>query len=411
MPAAIGECMNYRASPRQPLSQREFIALTAFLFATVAFSIDSMLPALPRIAADLTPDEPNRAQLILSSFVLGMGVGTLLAGPISDAVGRRPAILGGVALYLVGAAIAAAGNTLDHVLLGRVIQGLGAAGPRVVALAVVRDLHSGRRMAQVISLAMMIFTLVPALAPALGMIVIAGFGWRGIFGSFMLFASFAVLWFGVRQPETLPPERRNPLNLRALRAAGHQIVTNRIVMTATLVQTLAFSALFSMITSIQPIFDQVFDRAAEFPLWFAAIAGLSGGASLLNARLVVHLGMRFIISTTLGVQSVISLVMTTLFQSGMLPDWAAFPAFFIWGTSVFLMGGLVMGNVNALAMEPVGHIAGTAASIVGSAATVLSALIATPVGLAFNGTPVPLMASVTVFCAAAWGLMRLLPAR
>ena len=187
--------------PRR-LSQPEFIALIAMLFATIAFSIDAMLPALPQIAAELTPADPNRAQLILTSFVLGMGLGTFLAGPISDALGRKPVIVLGAGLYMVGALLAWAAPTLETVLAARLLQGLGAAGPRVVSLAMVRDLYSGRHMARIMSFAMMIFTLVPALAPLAGQGIIALTGWRGIFLAFLVFAVVATSWLSLRQPET-----------------------------------------------------------------------------------------------------------------------------------------------------------------------------------------------------------------
>ena len=192
------------------LSMPEFIALIAMLFATIAFSIDAMLPALPEIAATLTPLDPNKAQLIVTSFVLGMGIGTLFAGPLSDSFGRRNVIVGGAVLYCAAAAIAMVAPSLETVLAARVLQGLGAAGPRVVSLALVRDLYKGREMARVVSFAMMIFTLVPAVAPLAASGIIAAWGWRAIFAAFILFAILAVVWMMLRQPETLPRAARRP---------------------------------------------------------------------------------------------------------------------------------------------------------------------------------------------------------
>jgi DHA1 family bicyclomycin/chloramphenicol resistance-like MFS transporter len=185
------------------------------IFATVAFSIDAMLPALPEIAAELTPEDANRAQLILTSFVLGMGIGTLVAGPLSDALGRKRVILMGAALYLLGAGLALIAPSLEMILLARVIQGIGAAGPRVVSLAMIRDLYSGRAMAQIVSYAMLIFTLFPAVAPLIGAAIIAGFGWRAIFVAFLIFSLVSVGWLTLRQPETLAPEARRPLRAPA----------------------------------------------------------------------------------------------------------------------------------------------------------------------------------------------------
>src|SRR5690606_12481373 len=164
--------------PSRALGQGEFIALMAMLMATVAFSIDSMLPVLPEIAGSLSPDAPNNAQLILTSFILGMGVGTFFAGPISDSIGRRRTILWGFALYALGATMAAFAPTLETLLAARLIQGLGAAAPRIVSTAMIRDQYEGRRMAQIMSFVMMIFILVPAVAPFVGSLIIAAFGWR-----------------------------------------------------------------------------------------------------------------------------------------------------------------------------------------------------------------------------------------
>ncbi|WP_102223292.1 multidrug effflux MFS transporter [Acidimangrovimonas sediminis] len=393
--------------PDQPLP--EFIAMIAMLFATVAFSIDSMLPALPEIAQELTPGDENRAQLILTAFVFGMGAGTFFAGPLSDALGRKRTILGGVALYMLGAALASIAQSLDLMIAARMLQGLGAAAPRVVALALVRDLHTGRQMARIMSFAMMIFTTVPAIAPALSTGIIAAFGWRGIFGAFITFSAIAALWLALRRAETLEPADRRPLRAGKLFSGAREVLSNRVVCTSIAVQTLIFASLFATISSVQQIYDTTFGLRDSFPYWFALTAILSGAGGFVNARLVVRLGMRWMVTTTLACQIVSSATMTLLFASGILPDALAFPVFFLWITGVFLMMGLVMGNLNALALEPMGHIAGMAASVVGSVSTVIAVLIAAPIGLAFNGTPVPLMASITVLVVLAFSLMKTMP--
>jgi DHA1 family bicyclomycin/chloramphenicol resistance-like MFS transporter len=395
--------------PTKPMPRTEFIAMMATLFAIVAFSIDGMLPALPRIAMELTPDDVNAAQLIVTSFVLGMGVGTLFAGPISDSFGRKPTILGGVAIYILGAALASMAQSLELLLAARVVQGLGAAGPRIVTLAMVRDLHSGRQMARIVSFAMMIFTLVPAVAPSVGAVIIAGFGWRGIFGAVIGFALVGSLWMVLRQPETLPKARRRPLRLSPLMLAAREVMSHRVVITSIAVQTLVYGALFGTLSSTQQIFDITFGRAASFPMWFAVIALMAGGASFLNATLVVRLGMRLLITVTLGAQVVLSVAMAAMSAAGVWPDWLYFPAYLVWTISVFFMTGLTLGNLNALALEPLGHIAGMAASVNGFIATVLAVALAVPIGLAFNGTPVPLMVAVATLCAAGWGLMQTIP--
>lgn len=395
--------------PESRIGQTEFIALTAMLFATIAFSIDAMLPALPEIAAELTPADPNRAQLILTSFILGMGAGTFVAGPISDALGRKPVILAGAVLYILGAGLAAVGQTLELVLAARVLQGLGAAAPRVVSLAMVRDLYAGREMARIVSFAMMVFTLFPAVAPLIGSFIIAGFGWRGIFGAFVVFSVASVLWLALRQAETHPPSARRPLRAGPIREAAREVLSQRLILTATLVLTLGFGALFGTLSSTQQIFDQSFGRGESFPAWFALIAVVSGTGSLLNAAIVVRLGMRRVISATLAAQFALAAFFAFVTWAGLWPERAYFPAYLVWTTFVFFSAGLTFGNLNALAMEPVGHIAGMAASIVGSLATVAAVLVAAPIGLAFDGTPVPLALGVALCSGAGALLMRTIP--
>ncbi|WP_170781717.1 multidrug effflux MFS transporter [Ruegeria conchae] len=386
------------------MSRGEFIALVAMMFATIAFSIDSMLPALPEIGKELSPNDMNKAQLILTSFVLGMGIGTFFTGPISDAVGRKPVIYGGVALYILASAVAWASSSLELVLAARVVQGLGAAGPRVVAMAIIRDLYAGREMARIISIAMMIFTLVPAAAPLLGAGVIALVGWRGIFVSFMLFASIIVVWMATRLPESLAPENRRPFRLPLMIAAVKEMMTHPTVRLSILVQTLCMGLLFTMLTMVQPVFDVIHDRAESFPFWFGFVALISGSASLLNAALVVRLGMRRIVTWALGAQIIITACVIVLNAMPLSPD-ASFALFVTWQTTVFFMAGVTMGNLNAIAMEPMGHIAGMAASVIGSIATVLAAAIAAPVGLLFDGSITPLTTGVLIMCILGFGLM------
>ncbi len=395
------------AAARLPLP--EFVALLAMMFAMTAFSIDAMLPAMPEISAELSPDAPNRAQLIITSFVFGMGLGTFLTGPLSDALGRRRVIIGGVVLYCCGALLAWIAPTLELVLAARVLQGLGVAGPRVAAMALVRDLYSGRQMARIVSFTMMIFTLVPAVAPLLGSFIIAGFGWRGIFPAFVAFAVIATTWFWTRQAETLPVRSRRPLRFGTLAAAVREILTHRLVLMVIAVMTLAFASLFSVLSSTQQVFDHRFGLADTFPRWFAVIALVSGLASVLNARLVVRLGMRTMVTSTFLFQAVNSGLMVLVFAIGWMPESLAFWAYLYWTISVFFMAGLTIGNLNALALEPMGHIAGTAASIVTAVATILSVIVAAPIGLAFNGTPVPLMAGVFVCATLALPIMLRLP--
>ncbi|TRW96938.1 multidrug effflux MFS transporter [Paracoccus sp. M683] len=379
--------------------------MLAFLFATIAFSIDAMLPALPEIASELTPDNVNRAQLILTSFVAGMGLGTLLAGPLSDAIGRKPAITLGFAIYAVAAIAAIFANSLELLLVARFVQGIGAAGPRIVGLALVRDLYDGREMARITSFVMMIFIIVPALAPALGQVIIWFAGWHGVFAAFLFFALVGSLWLNLRQAETLPPERRRPLSVTSLRSAAAEVLSNRQVMLATIILTLGFAQMFALLSRAQQLFSETYGRAENFPMWFAALALLSGSGTVLNAVFVVKLGMRRIAKWAYIMQTCMSSLMLVLFLGNLLPPGLEFPAFFIWAVSVFFMAGVTFGNLNALALQQMGHIAGMAASIIAAVSTILATVIAAPIGLLYDGTALPMIVATLICSALAWFLM------
>ena len=393
-----------RAARSQPLP--EFIAMLAMIFAVIAFSIDSMLPALPEIAAALTPDNANRAQLVLTSFVGGLGVGLLVGGPLSDALGRKPVIIAGFALYALAAVAAIFADSLELLLVARFVQGLGAAAPRIVALAMVRDLYQGREMARITSFVMMIFILVPAVAPSIGAVIIHFVGWRGVFGSFVVMALIGSLWLHLRRAETLPPAARRPLSLAGLAASAREVMGDRQVQLVTLVMTLGFGQMFALLSSAQQLFVETYDKGAEFPLWFAGMALLSGSGTVLNARYVVRLGMRRIVVAAYWMQVVVSGVMVVLVFGGLLPEALRFPAFFSWAVSVFFMAGVTFGNLNAMALQRKGHVAGMAASVVGAVSTLGAVLIAAPVGQLYDGTVRPILLATLVCSAAAALLMR-----
>jgi DHA1 family bicyclomycin/chloramphenicol resistance-like MFS transporter len=400
------------STAQKPISQTEFVAIMAMLFATIAISIDAMLPALPDIAASLTPDAPNAAQLVVTSFVFGMGLGTLFAGPLSDAFGRKRIIMLGSAVYALAALACYFAPTLETLLAARIVQGIGAAAPRTVSIAMIRDLYSGRGMARIMSFVMMIFTVVPALAPLMGQGIIALADWHAIFLAYIAFSAVIMLWMGLRQPETLAVEARRPLKLATLWSATKELGRHRVIVISTLVQALTLGALFATLSSMSGIFELRFDRAETFPLWFAFIAVGSMSGSFLNSRIVMSLGMRRVITGTLAAQLCLTLLCVSTIATGLMPEALAFPAHLLWSIGLFAMMGLTMGNLNALAMEPVGHIAGLAASVISSLATVGSVLLAIPVGLAFNGTVIPLLTGVALLLASGLALMRYgLPAR
>lgn len=379
----------------KPLSRMEFVVLIAMLHATVAFSIDSMLPALSIIGNAISPDAPNRVQLVISSFVMGMGVGTLFVGPLSDAFGRRPVLISGSVVYIVCAIIAAQADSLEWMLVARFFQGVGAAGPRIVATAMVRDVYAGRGMARIMSFVMMVFTLIPAIAPLAGAAIVSVGGWRAIFASFAVFATISTLWMGLRQQETLAPENRRPIQLGLIWAAINEITRHPVVSLAILAQSFCYLLLFNTINLIQPVFDRLFDKATAFPYWFAGMALVSGAAAFLNSKLVMRFGMLRLARLAFGVQTGLSLLISLIWISGLQGD-SLFPFYIIWQTSVFFQTAMTLGNLNALAMEPMGHMSGIAASVIGCIATIAGAIMAIPFGQAFDGTLLPLSAGALV---------------
>lgn len=381
--------------------------MMAMLFATIALSIDAMLPALPQIAADLSPANPNQAQLVVTSFFFGMGVGTLFAGPISDRLGRKPVILACAGVYLLGAALSTLAPSLETLLFARALQGLGAAAPRVVGMAIVRDLYRGRDMARIVSLVMMIFMTFPAMAPLLGQVVLWFGTWRTIFAVVAAIALVANAWILLRQPETLLRTARRTLGARDLWQSAKEFLRHRIAVVSTACQALGTAVLLASLSSQQAIFEQSFGRGETFAFWFGGISLCAAVGSLINSRIVMRLGMRRVILATYLAQVVLTLVLLLGLVSGLLPEVLIFPAHVVWSTACIAMMGLTQGNLTALAMEDLGHVAGLASSLMTAAATVLAVALAVPVGLAFDGTQVPLMIGVGLFCALAFGLMRL----
>lgn len=373
----------------RPLAQGEFIALMAMVAATVAFSIDAMLPALPDMAEALSPGNFNRAQLIITSFVLGMGIGTLFTGPLSDAYGRKPVMIGGAVVYILACGVAWQAQTLEVMLAARVVQGLGAAGPRVVAMALIRDLYAGPDMARILSFVMIVFALVPALAPTIGHYIVLAFGWPAIFVSFMVFSLLTTTWLLIRQPETLTPEKRRPLSVTALWNAVVEMFTHPTARLSILIQTLTFGMLFSILSATQQVFDITYGQGDVFHLWFGGIAVVAASSGFLNARLVGRLGMRAIIKAMYIGQIIITSLLIAILMAGS-PFNLGFPAYVFWVAANFFQAGLTIGNLNALGMEEMGHIAGLAASVIAAVATIGAVILAVPIALQFDGTPLPM---------------------
>jgi DHA1 family bicyclomycin/chloramphenicol resistance-like MFS transporter len=243
----------------------------------------------------------------------------------------------------------------------------------------------------------------------IGQAIMGVWGWRAVYIAFILFALTGSAWLWLRQPETLAPGARRPLTPALILGGLREVLADRTAMLATLVLTLGFGQMFALLSSIQQVFGETFGRVEEFPLWFMALAILSGGASILNARLVMRVGMRKLATRAYLAQALFSALTVAVFASGLLPAPVALGIFFVWATSIFFMAGMTFGNLQSIALERFGHIAGMAASVVTSVSTVGAVAIAAPVGLMFDGTPVPVMAGAFVCSTLAVWLMGRLP--
>lgn len=364
------------------------------MMSLTALSIDAMLPALPQIGSDLHVQNANDRQLVISMIFMGLSFGQLFFGPLSDNVGRKPAIYGGLILYMSGALLSMLAASFPVMLAGRLIQGTGISAPRAVTLALIRDQFEGRTMARVMSFVSTVFILIPMIAPTLGQAILLFSGWRGIFGSFILLALIVLAWFAIRQPETLAPENRAPFTWRRILETTQEIIKNRLAFGYTVTAGLVSGAFVGYLNSSQQIFQEQYALGSRFPLYFAVIASAIGLASLTNARLVMHYGMRLLVRTSMRVIVTLSVAAfgAAVFLDGQPPLWFLMAYLMM----TFFCVGILFGNLNSLAMQPLGHIAGIGAAIVGSISTLLSTLLGTAIGQSYNGTILPLVAGLAV---------------
>ena len=393
-----------RSASGQALHAAEFVPLVALLMSLVALAIDAMLPALPAIGGDLGAERPNDVQFVITSLLLGLGLGQMLFGPLSDRIGRKPAIGAGLVIFMLGCVVSIFASTFEAMIAGRVLQGVGVAGPRIVTMALVRDQYEGRRMARLMSFAMAVFILVPTVAPALGQAILWWGGWRAIFTTFFATAAVALTWFALRQPETLPADRRRPFSPRAIGRAVGEIVRIRSAVGYTFATGFVFAPFVAYLSSAQQIFQDAYGTGALFPLWFGVLALAIGGASLVNGRLVMKHGMRRLSKAATASIVVISIVawVGSFAFAGLPPFWL----FMVYLLAVFLGIGLVFGNLNALAMEPLGHVAGVGAAVVASLSTFISVPLGTLVGQSFDGTVYAQIGAFAVFGVGTFAAMR-----
>lgn len=382
-----------------PISTMEFILLAALLTCLTALSIDIMLPVLPSLARDLGLSDPNDQQWVVTSYLGGLVVGQMFVGAISDRFGRLPVLYVGLGLFIVGAVVASLATSFFWLLAARAIQGMGGAAPRIVTTAIVRDLYAGRQMARIMSMVMTTFIMVPVFAPSLGQVLGFAGGWRTPMLFLVAIALLAAAWAWLRLPETSPHHDASaatgaqaPLSyVDALRV----IARSRVTVGYVAANGFMFACLMSYVLSSQQIFVDVYGLGELFPVAFGAIAFAMAISGFVNARIVMRLGMRLVSHRALFAFVVVAagVAAISIAFAGRPPFWLLW-----WGLWIeFFFFGLVVSNFNALAIEPLGQIAGMASSVMGTYTTLSAALLGSFVGQLFDHSTLPLNLGFVAF--------------
>ncbi len=382
------------ASRLKGMGKAEFIAMMAMLMAINALAIDIMLPGLQQIGASLGVASENHRQYVISAYLMGFAVSQLFYGPISDRFGRRVPMFTGLIVYIGSALACVFVPSFTSLLLFRLLQGIGSAATRVITISIVRDVYGGRQMAEVMSLIMMVFMIVPVIAPGTGQTVMLFGNWHLIFIFMAAIASAVSLWVYLRLPETLDPADVRPFTIKSVSQGFRIVLTNRVALCYTLANSVIFGALFGFINSAQQIYVGIYDLGVWFPVAFSAVAITMSLSSFLNSRLVGKFGMRRIshgaLLGFLGING-FWLLLTILG-----PNPTPFPLYLLLFALAMFQFGWIGSNFNSLAMEPLGHVAGTASSVLGFMSTAGGGAIGALIGQAYDGTTLPLTAGFFV---------------
>ncbi|CAA6829709.1 MAG: MFS family multidrug efflux protein, similarity to bicyclomycin resistance protein Bcr, partial [uncultured Aureispira sp.] len=378
-----------KAALSKKMNFAEFIILMAIMMSLTALSIDAMLPALSIIGDDLGVQDPNKNQLMISALFLGLAFGQLIYGPISDSTGRKWPLYGGLTIFILGSLISVFATNLTMMIVGRSIQGFGLASPRTVSLAMIRDQFKGREMAKVMSFVMMIFVLVPTVAPGVGQLILLLANWKAIFIFIMGMALLILLWFGNRMHETLGETDRIPFSFQRIKKSLLEIFSNKIAVGYTITAGLVSSAFIGFLNSAQQIFQDQYNLGDKFPIYFGILAISIGFASFFNSRMVMRYGSQVMVKTAIS-----ALVLIALLFAMLVPNLGTTMP--LWLTMVYLIStlfciGILFGNLNSMAMEPLGHIAGIGSAMVGSISTFVAVAIGTVIGLRYDGTILPII--------------------
>lgn len=368
-------------------TELEFIIIMASLMSLVALSIDALLPAISDISKSIHIVDLKNNQLFITMIFLGLGFGQLISGPLSDSFGRKPIIYVGFIVFAFASLICVFASSLEMMIVGRLLQGIGLSAPRTISIAMVRDRFSGNYMAKVMSFIVVIFILVPVIAPALGKLMLDSYGWRSIFYSQLVFGFFVMIWFWKRQPETLKPENKKKFKFSLFINGAKEFIKHKNAVIFTLFSGFITGSFMVYLSASQIIFEQQYNLKEEFPFIFAGLAISIGLATFLNGNLVVRLGMYKLVSIFTVVFTIVPIIYISLFSGESNPSIYVLLIFF--GIQFFSIGFL-FGNTRALAMESIGHIAGVGAAINGFGSTIMAVPIATFIGSFINDRALPL---------------------
>ena len=366
-----------------------FITLMAFLMSLTALAIDAMLPALNQIQLALNIQDPNNVQLVISSVFFGMSFGLMLFGPLSDAYGRKNPLYVGLVIFILGSVLSLLSTGLEAMLLGRFFQGFGASSARVITVSMIRDCFKGDEMGKIMSLIMTIFVIVPAIAPSLGQVILYISTWQSIFGLLILFGIVGLVALKFNQEETLAVEDRIPFSLKNLTAGIMETLKNPIARGYTLASGFVFGAFVTYLSLSQPILQVQYDLGEKFSFYFGGLVIFIGLSSFINAKLVLKYGMVLLTKFSLLALSIVSGLFLIILL--MFDGIVSLPLFLTFLGMSFIFIGVLFGNLNSLAVEPLGHIAGIANSVISAVQTLISVLIAAIVGQMYTGNLYPLV--------------------
>ena len=368
-------------------ASKEFIFLMAALMATVALSLDAILPALDVIGLAVGTTTAAQNQLLITLFFLGLGIGPLFFAPLSDSLGRKPVVYMGFAIFVLASILCVIAESLELMLLGRILQGISLSGPRTISIAMIRDLYTGDYMARIMSFVSVVFILIPVIAPALGKLMLDWMGWEAIFYMQVFFVVLVCWWFWKRQPETLASQNKTVFKRKVFVSSCIELFNYPKTMLFTLIWGLITGAFLVYLSTAQQIFQEQYHFKEAFPYIFAGLAIMVGISTLLNGTLVLRFGTLKLVRCALLAFTLISFCYVVLFSSGTNPPFVIAMVFF---ALQFLTVGFLFGNIRSLAMEPVGHIAGMGAAVTGSIATVIGVPISAYIGQYVTTTVLPM---------------------